>query len=377
MGAELKRTPLYQCHLKYGGKMVEFAGWELPVQFSGIIEEHKAVRTAAGLFDVSHMGEFDVRGEDAEALLQYALTADIATVAVGQAKYSLMCAPNGGVVDDVIAYRLEKDHFMVVVNAANSERDFRWLRDLATKSPGFRVELTDVSPSFAQLALQGPNAAAILGRLTGYDLSSIKNYWFARSVDISGSRALVARTGYTGEDGFEIFCKPEEAPMLWEAILEEGDELGCVPVGLGARDTLRFEACMPLYGHELTEETTPLEAGLSKFVALHKPDFVGRHALRRQSEEGLKRKLVGFEMREKGVPRAGQRILKSGEACGHVTSGSYAPFLGKFLGLGYVPVELAEVGNEIEVEIRGKGLKAKIVPTPFYKAQKVARVGKG
>lgn len=365
---DLKKTPLLAMHEKYGGKIIDFGGWALPVQFAGIIEEHLAVRQRAGLFDVSHMGEIDVRGPQALDLVQKLITNDASKLVLNQVLYTPMCYPDGGIVDDLLVYRLAEDHFFLVVNASNIAKDFDWILKVAVGYPGARVE--NLSDSIAQLALQGPLAEGILQKLTDTELSTIAYYHCRQGVSVAGCRCLVSRTGYTGEDGLEIYSKPEDAATLWEAILEEGSDEGVVPVGLGARDTLRFEARLPLYGHEINQEITPLEAGLGIFVKLEKPDFIGRDVLVRQKEEGLRRKLVGFEMVDRGIPRQGYPIAKDGVEVGFVSTGSYSPTLEKNIGLGYVPVDLSKTGTELEVVIRGKGVKAKVIRTPFYQRTK-------
>lgn len=365
---DLKKTPLLAMHEKYGGKIIDFGGWALPVQFAGIIEEHLAVRQRAGLFDVSHMGEIDVRGPQALDLVQKLITNDASKLVLNQVLYTPMCYPDGGIVDDLLVYRLAEDHFFLVVNASNIAKDFDWILKVAVGYPGAKVE--NLSDSIAQLALQGPLAEGILQKLTDTELSTIAYYHCRQGVSVAGCRCLVSRTGYTGEDGLEIYSKPEDAATLWEAILEEGSDEGVVPVGLGARDTLRFEARLPLYGHEINQEITPLEAGLGIFVKLEKPDFIGRDVLVRQKEEGLRRKLVGFEMVDRGIPRQGYPIAKDGVEVGFVSTGSYSPTLEKNIGLGYVPVDLSKTGTELEVVIRGKGVKAKVIRTPFYQRTK-------
>lgn len=365
---DLKKTPLLAMHEKYGGKIIDFGGWALPVQFAGIIEEHLAVRQQAGLFDVSHMGEIDVRGPQALDLVQKLITNDASKLVLNQVLYTPMCYPDGGIVDDLLVYRLAEDHFFLVVNASNIAKDFDWILKVAVGYPGAKVE--NLSDSIAQLALQGPLAEGILQKLTDTELSTIAYYHCRQGVSVAGCRCLVSRTGYTGEDGLEIYSKPEDAATLWEAILEEGSDEGVVPVGLGARDTLRFEARLPLYGHEINQEITPLEAGLGIFVKLEKPDFIGRDVLVRQKEEGLRRKLVGFEMVDRGIPRQGYPIAKDGVEVGFVSTGSYSPTLEKNIGLGYVPVDLSKTGTELEVVIRGKGVKAKVIRTPFYQRTK-------
>ncbi len=362
---ELKKTTLYELHKKLGAKMVEFGGWEMPVQYTGIIEEHKAVRSAAGVFDVSHMGEILVKGPGALALIQKLITNDAAKLTVGQALYSPMCYPSGGVVDDLLVYRLEDDEYWLVVNAGNKDKDFAWIK----KYQEGEVTVEDISDKTGQIAIQGPKAQDILGKITDIHLGEIKYFRFAWAAT-AGVKTLVSRTGYTGEDGFELYMKAEEAPIVWEALLSTGKDDGLVPVGLGARDTLRFEARLPLYGHELNEEYTPLEAGLGFFVAFTKAEnFIGKEALLKQKAEGIPRKLVGFEMVDRGIPRAGYRIEKNNIYIGEVTSGSFAPSLGKNLGLGYVKSGEAFLDNEINVIVRDKGLRARIIRTPFYKRE--------
>lgn len=362
---ELKKTALYELHKKLGAKMVEFGGWEMPVQYTGIIEEHKAVRSAAGLFDVSHMGEILVKGPGALALIQKLITNDLTKITTGQALYSPMCYPSGGIVDDLLVYRLGDDEYWLVVNAGNKDKDFRWIKDHQEGE----VKVEDISDETGQIALQGPRSQEILSQITDLNLEEIKYFRFAWA-KAAGVRALISRTGYTGEDGFELYMKAEESPQVWQALLSAGKVFGLVPAGLGARDTLRFEARLPLYGHELNEEYTPLEAGLGHFVALNKAEnFIGKEALLKQKAEGIPRKLVGFEMLDRGIPRAGYRIQKNNISIGVVTSGSFGPSLGKNLGLGYIKTEEAVLDNEITVIIRDKGLRARIIKTPFYKRE--------
>ena len=359
----VRRTPLFQVYQKYGGKIVEFAGWEMPVQYANIIEEHHSVRNAAGLFDVSHMGEIMVTGPEAERFLDYLVTNNVKKMNNNQVMYSLMCYQHGGVVDDLLVYKYHSEKYMLVVNASNVEKDFSWIQE---HGQNFAVELINESDEIAQLALQGPLAQEILQKLTGFDLSTIKFFYFAET-EMDGKNAIVSRTGYTGEDGFEIYLNGEDAALLWDVILETGKELGAKPIGLGARDTLRFEAVLPLYGHEISGEITPLEAGLNFFVKLDKEDFIGKDALVKQKAEGLKRKLVGFEMIDRGVPRAHYEITKDGENIGFVTTGSYSPTLDKNIGLALVNSEHSELGTEFAVMRSGKALKAKVIPLPFYK----------
>ncbi|AKS38889.1 glycine cleavage system protein T [Anoxybacillus gonensis] len=363
----LKRTPLFPLYAEYGAKTIDFGGWELPVQFSSIKEEHEAVRTRAGLFDVSHMGEFEVKGKDSLAFLQKVMTNDVAKLTNGRAQYTLMCGEDGGTVDDLLVYKKGDDHYLLVVNAANIEKDFAWLEAHVFGD----VELVNISNDMAQLALQGPLAEKVLQRLTTVDLSTIKFFAFADHIDVAGVQALVSRTGYTGEDGFELYCRSEDAQALWRAILETGKEDGVLPCGLGARDTLRFEACLPLYGQELAKDITPIEAGLSFAVKTNKDvDFFGKEVLKKQKEEGTSRKLVGIEMIDKGIPRHGYAVYVNGEQVGIVTTGTQSPTLKKNIGLALISTAYSALDTEVEVDIRGKRLKAKVVATPFYKRTK-------
>ncbi|SDM81052.1 aminomethyltransferase [Fictibacillus solisalsi] len=361
---DLKRTPLFDIYKGHGGKVIDFGGWELPVQFSRIGEEHEAVRTKAGLFDVSHMGEFEVKGEGASDFLQRMLTNDLSKLKEGGAQYTVMCYENGGTVDDLLVYKYSDHHYLLVVNASNIEKDFDWLQSHLVEG----VELTNISAETAQLALQGPLAESVLQKLTETDLSSIGFFKFKRDVSLQGVHALVSRTGYTGEDGFEIYCSPEAAVKLWDVILETGKEEGVVPCGLGARDTLRFEAKLALYGQELTKDITPIEAGIGFAVKTDKEaDFIGKEVLKKQKEEGAPRKLVGLEMIDKGIPRSQYEVFKDGEQIGEVTTGTQSPTLKKNLGLALIKTEFAELGTEVDVQIRQKRLKAVVVKSPFYK----------
>jgi len=364
---QLKRTPLFSVYAEYGAKTIDFGGWELPVQFSSIKEEHEAVRARAGLFDVSHMGEIDVKGKDSLAYLQKVMTNDVAKLTDGRAQYSLMCYENGGIVDDLLIYKKADDHYLLVVNAANTEKDFEWLKQQVFGD----VELTNISAQVAQLALQGPLAEKVLQKLTTVNLSELKFFAFKDGVEIQGVKALVSRTGYTGEDGFEIYCHAEDAVTLWHAILEAGKEEGVLPCGLGARDTLRFEATLPLYGQELSKDISPLEAGLGFAVKINKgADFIGKDVLKKQKDEGTARKLVGIEMIDKGIPRHGYAVFVGEEQIGFVTTGTQSPTLKKNIGLVLINAEYAAVDAEVFVEIRGKRLKAKVIATPFYKRSK-------
>jgi aminomethyltransferase len=360
--ADLRKTPLNAIHRESGARMVPFGGWDMPVEYSGLIAEHMAVRTAAGLFDVSHMGQFEVEGAGALAFLQKTTANDVAKLVDGQAQYSALPMPSGCPVDDIIVYRRSATRFLVVVNAANVEKDWQWL---LAQSPS-RCGLHNLSEQFALLALQGPQAEAILQRLTALPLAPVGFYHFVEG-EVAGHVAIVARTGYTGEDGFEVFVAPEHAGDVWRRLLEAGAPEGLVPAGLGARDTLRLEAKMMLYGNDMDETTTLVEAGLGWIVSLDKGDFNGRAVLAEQKAKGAPRKLVGFEMVGRGIARHGYPVSVDGEGCGTVTSGSFAPFLKKSIGLCYVPAARATVGAPLEVEIRGAGVAARIVSTPFYK----------
>jgi aminomethyltransferase len=344
--------------------MVPFAGWEMPVEYSGLVKEHMAVRTAAGLFDVSHMGQFEVEGPGALAFLQRVTSNNVARLASGQAQYSALPLPTGCPVDDVIVYRRGPDRFLIVVNAANVEKDWEWLESQSAVGCALRNR----SDEFALLALQGPRAQAILQPLSALDLGQVAFYHFAEGT-VGGVAAIVARTGYTGEDGFELFVAPGSAPAVWRQILEAGGPEGLLPAGLGARDTLRLEARMLLYGNDMDETTTLVEAGLGWIVSLDeaKGDFNGRAVLAPQKQGGAPRKLVGFEMVGRGIARHGYPVRLGGAPVGGVTSGSFAPFLQKSIGLCYAPADRATPGTELVVEIRGREVEARVVPTPFYK----------
>ncbi len=354
------RTPLYDAHVRAGARMVEFAGWEMPVQYAGILEEHEAVRTRVGLFDVSHMGEVVFRGPKALEALNRAFTNDLGKVIDGQAQYGCLCRDTGGIVDDVVVYRRSADDLLVCVNAANRAKDFSWL---ASHAGGAVV--TNESDAWGQLALQGPRAAQVLQRLTTVNLSGIRSYRFAPG-EVAGVKCLVARTGYTGEDGFELFCPSDRAARLWDALLEAGRPEGIAPCGLGARDSLRLEMAYRLYGSDMDDSTTPLEAGLAWVVKLDKGDFVGRAALVKQKEQGLSKKLVGFVLTDAGIARHGYPVVQDGKTIGTVTSGTRSPSLKLSIGLAYVPPALAAEGSTFAVEIRGRPAAAKVVKTPFY-----------
>jgi aminomethyltransferase len=362
----LRRTPLFECHREAGGKLVPFAGWEMPVQYAGVIEEHRAVRQAAGLFDVSHMGQIAVRGRGAVRFLDWLTPNHVAKLAVGRAHYSGLLTEGGTYVDDLLVYRLGESDFLLVVNAANQERDVEWVKRHASSDAQVGdVQVRDVSDDYALLALQGPQAAAILAPLTDVDLGALKYYGFAPGA-VDGHRAIVSRTGYTGEDGFELYVDPEAAPALWRRLLAAGGSHGLVPAGLGARDTLRLEAGMALYGHELDASTTPLEAGLDWVVKLDKGEFLGRAALAEQRREGVPRKLVGFEVTGRGIAREGHTVFRDGSRVGQVTSGTWSPTLEKALGMAYVTAAAA-AGAEIEIDVRGRMVPARQVSIPFYR----------
>lgn len=362
--AEPRKTALYDSHVALGARMVDFNGWWLPVQYAGILEEHRSVRERAGLFDVSHMGEIRVVGKDAEVFMQKLVTNDVAGLQPGKVRYSPMCYLDGGTVDDILIYRIANDEFLLVVNASNKDKDFAWMNQNVA---GFAVQLVDESDETAEVALQGPLSAAILEKASAADVSGLTYYEFWPRWNIAGATVLLSRTGYTGEDGFEIYCHPSEVTRIWDALLAAGAEFGLQPAGLGCRDTLRFEAAMPLYGHELSAEITPLEAGLGKFVVFEKNDFNGKQALLEQREAGQGRKLIGFAMTERGVARAGYPVIHAGKIAGFVTSGSVAPSLGENLGMALVERNIGTVGTEIAVEIREKPVAAKIVARPFYR----------
>jgi aminomethyltransferase len=369
-GIALKRTALNAVHHALGARMVDFAGWEMPVEYSGIIEEHVAVRTRAGLFDVSHMGEIDIRGPGALALLQNVTSNDVARLKINQAQYTALMYPEGSAVDDCLVHRFAEDHFFLCVNAANTDKDFAWI----TEHNSFEATVRNVSAEYSQLALQGPKAAAILAKVAGADLAHLKYYWFTEAT-CARVKVLLARTGYTGEDGFELYFAPERSEHVWQVLLDAGKDEGLIPVGLGARNTLRLEAAYPLYGHELDEETTLMEAGLGWITKLDKGEFLGRDVLVEQKRAGTRKKLIGFEMTDRNIARDGYPVWVGEEKVGQVTSGSPAPFLKKNIGLAYiarsaVDRRLAEPGRIIEIEIRSRRAPARVVLLPFYKRQK-------
>ena len=355
-----KKTPLHNLHLAAGAKMIGFGGWVMPVQYRDILEEHRCVRERVGIFDVSHMGEITVPGPGAQELVQGLITNDISVMEDGRVLYSPMCNDDGGVVDDILVYRFSSDGYMLVVNASNTEKDLAWIK----KHNQGNADIEDVSGITALLALQGPRAANVL-EMAGFNPASLKYYRFVKG-QVAGKKCLVSRTGYTGEDGFEFYISPKDVEHVWQSLLEAGGIHGILPVGLGARDTLRFEASFPLYGHELDENITPLEAGLDRFVKLHKYFFTGSEALKDQCGRGIFRRLVGLSMEERGIPRSGYPVFIDGRQEGWVTSGNYCPTLGGSFAMAYVPCGVKE-GSGVEVSIRGKNCGARVVSLPLYK----------
>ncbi len=369
-GSPTRTTPLHREHVRLEGKLVPFAGFEMPIQYpTGIRAEHQAVREAAGLFDVSHMGEIEVVGPGSLELVQHLTVNDASRLRIGRAQYTLLCQEDGGVLDDLVLYRTAEDTFLLVVNAANRETDFEWVRSHAD---GFDASVKDRSEEFALLAVQGPAAAAILQPLATSDLAEIGFFGFVRS-EVAGASGIVARTGYTGEEGFELFLSPEEAPAVWRALLEGGAELGLVPVGLGARDTLRLEVGLCLYGNDLDTEHTPLEAGLGWTVKLDKGEFVGRAALAKQAEEGVSRRLIGVRLSDRGFPRPGYPVVSEGEEVGRVTSGTLSPSLNEGIALAYLPAVLAEPGTPVSIRIRDRDVAGVVERPPFYREGSLER----
>ena len=363
----LKKTPLNEIHRNLGGKMVDFGGWDMPVQYTaGVIAEHLATREKAALFDVSHMGEIWVEGEDAIAFVNRITTNDVTKLVDGQAHYSALTNERGGVVDDLLVYRFDRDKLLLVVNASTTDKDWDWI---TSQKKDENITLTNASADYCQIAVQGPRALEIAQKFTDVNLSEIKYYHF--TVDkFDSTDAIISRTGYTGEDGFEIYADKDEAVRLWNDLLEAGAEFGILPAGLAARNTLRLESAMSLYGHELGDDISPLEANLGWICKLNKGEFTGREAMAKLKEEGLKKKLVGFEMIDKGIARDEMDVYVGDEKVGYVTSGSPAPYLKKNIGLAFVPTEFAKTGQEITIDVRGKKLAARVVPTPFYKREK-------
>jgi aminomethyltransferase len=371
----VRKTALNAVHRQMGAKMVEFNGWDMPVEYPasigcGIIKEHMAVRTGAGIFDVSHMGDIRLAGPQALNAVQHISMNDASRLAVGQAQYSGLLYPQGTFVDDVIVHRLGEQEYLLVINAGTREKDFNWVRENTRQ---FNCVVENLSDEFTQIAIQGPRAVDLLQKLTDADLSGVNFYWVTRGMVCGLKNVLVARTGYTGEDGFEIYVPSDEkaSARVWNEVLAAGKEFRVVPCGLGARNTLRLEAKLPLYGHEISDTINVWEAGIDRFCKMEKPEFIGRDALEKAKASGVKRTLVGLEMIERGIARDGYRILNvSGQEIGYVTSGSPAPFLKKNIALAYVPPEFASIGTRLKVEIRGQGVLAQVVPTPFYKKPK-------
>jgi len=361
--APLKKTPLNARHRALGGKMVAFGGWDMPVEYSGIAAEHAAVRERVGLFDVSHMGEIEIAGKDALAAVQTISCNDAAKLQIGQAQYSGLLTDAGTFVDDLLVYRLASQHFLLVVNASHISRDYA---HIAARINALDAAIVDASSRYALLAVQGPRALEVLQPLTAVDLAAVKYYWFAHG-EVANVRATISRTGYTGEDGFELFVPPQSADRLWQAITEAGQPVNLLPCGLGARDTLRLEAAMRLHGNDIDETTTVLEADLGWIVGWNKPEFEGAAALRRQKAEGVTRRLVGFEMRDRGIARQGYDVYVDEAKVGQVTSGTQTPYLKKAIGMAYLPVAHTSVGSRFDVDVRGRRTPAEVVPMPFYK----------
>ncbi len=368
-----RKTALNAVHRQIGAKMVDFNGWDMPVEYpkhGGLIAEHLAVRNGVGVFDVSHMGDIRVYGPQALAAIQHITINDASKLSVGQAQYSAMLYPQGTFVDDVIVHKMADDDYLIVINAGTREKDFNWVRDNAS---GFNCTVTDLSDNFTQIAIQGPRGVDTLQKLTDADLSKVKFYWFTHGTVAGLKNILIARTGYTAEDGFEIYVPsdPETSAIVWNKVLEAGQEFGAIPAGLGARNTLRLEGKLPLYGHEISDTINVWEAGLDRFCKIDKAEFTGQDALVKAKAAGVKRTLIGLEMLERGIARDGYKVQDlKGNEIGYVTSGSYAPFLKKNIALAYVPPEHSTVDSELAVEIRGQAVKARVVPTPFYKRPK-------
>jgi aminomethyltransferase len=377
--AALRKTALNGVHRRLGAKMVDFGGWDMPVEYptfagrpGGLINEHTAVRTGVGLFDVSHMGDIRITGRQALEAIQHATMNDASTLVDGKAQYSALLYPQGTFVDDIIVHKIADRDYLIVINAGTREKDVNWVRSAVRE---FDCKVEDIGDHYTQLAIQGPKAEATLAKLTDANLSALKSYTFTFGTVCGLREIMIARTGYTGEDGFEIYIPPDEqtGARVWDDVLRAGEEFGILPCGLGARNTLRLEAKLPLYGHEISDTINVFEAGLDRWCKMEKPDFIGRAALERVRAQGVRRKLVGLEMMERGIARDGYRILNdSGTEIGYVTSGSFAPFLKKNIALAYVPPQMSEVGTQLAVEIRGQAVKAQVVATPFYKRKKVS-----
>ncbi|HTH24886.1 MAG TPA: glycine cleavage system aminomethyltransferase GcvT [Vicinamibacterales bacterium] len=367
-GASLKKTPLHASHVALGARMVPFGGWDMPVEYSGITAEHMAVRTAAGLFDVSHMGEVEIAGKGALEAVQHITSNDASKLQVGQIQYSGLTTPEGTFVDDLLVYRFGPSHYLLVINAGNIDKDYAWISARAKEAVP-DIATVNSSSRYALIAIQGPKAEAILQTQTAIDLKAIKYYWFAHG-EVAAVRGTVSRTGYTGEDGFEVMVPPAMAPAVWDALLQAGKPHGLIPAGLGARDTLRLEAAMRLYGNDIDEHSTVMEADLGWIVGWSKPEFLGRDVLHAQKAGGTKKTIVGFEMTERAIARHGHPVFHNDRPVGVVTSGTQTPFLKKAIGMAYVPPSLKAPGTELEIDIRGRKAKAVVVPLPFYKRPK-------
>lgn len=363
--SKLYRSALFDAYERYNGKVVDFAGWEMPIEYEGLVPEHHAVRNAAGMFDVSHMGQITVTGKDAEAYLQYMVANDVSDLGDNQIQYTHFCKPDGGIVDDFLIYKYDNNRYLTIVNASNVDKDFEWMK----KNKGtYDVKIENLSDDYSAIALQGPKSEEILQELTDLDLSKMKTFYFKDDVIVNGAKALVSRNGYTGEDGFEIYLGNDDVIALWDKLYEVGKDKGLKPAGLGARDTLRFEANLPLYGNEMTEDITPLEASLGFFVKLDKEsDFIGKDALKKQKEEGLKRKIVALEMKGKGIPRQGYEVMADGKVIGFVTTGYTSPTLGKNIAKAMVDIEYSKLGTSVEVKIRKRTSEAEVISGRFLK----------
>lgn len=354
-----KRTPLFEIHKAMNAKLVEFAGFEMPLNYAGIIPEHLAVRNSVGIFDVSHMGEFEVRGSKALEQMQWVTTNDVSALGIYQVQYSMLCNEKGGIVDDILVYRLP-DNYLIVVNASNIEKDFGWIKN----HPVNGAQVENRSDNYALISVQGPQSREILLSLTSADFSTVP-YYHVMELELAGIPILLSRTGYTGEVGYELFVSPEKAARIWEAVMDAGQKFSIQPAGLGARDSLRLEKCYRLYGNDIDDSTSPLEGGLGHWVKLGKGPFIGREAIQRVKEQGISRKLVGFVMEDRAIARHGYSILKNGKIIGTVTSGIFSPVLKKGIGLGYVTPNFSEIGTTLEIDIRGKNAQSTIIKTPF------------
>lgn len=360
---KLLRSALFEVYERYGGKVVDFAGWEMPVEYEGLVPEHNAVRNAAGMFDVSHMGQITVVGKDAEAFMQYMVSNDVSAAGDHQIQYTHFCRPDGGIVDDFLIYKYNKDRYLLIVNASNVDKDFAWVNE---HKGDFDVELENLSDQYSAIALQGPKSEEILQQLTDIDLSAMKPFRFQDEVIVNGAKALVSRNGYTGEDGFEIYLGNDDVVALWDKLYEVGKDKGLVPAGLGARDTLRFEANLPLYGNEMADDISPLEASLGYFVKLDKEaDFIGKEALKKQKEGGLTRKIMAFELKGKGVARQGAEVVDGDKVIGFVTTGYKSPTLGKTIGKAMLDIDYAKIGTPIQLKVRNRVIDAEVVSAKF------------